>query len=155
VGLRVYVTVPGTRDGRVTIAGVTAGIDRDGGVHGLLGMPEGVDVRFRVRNTGNVAYGRLHALVELRDGDRVRAAVPVDLGTLLPGTERTGAARLPLGGWTTGGHTVRVRVGAVPEAHADARVEVGAARMWAAGGLVVGGLLLGTAGLRRRIRRAS
>jgi hypothetical protein len=155
VGLRVYVTVPGTRDGRVTLTAVHAGIDRDGGVRGLLGMPEGVDVRFRVRNAGNVGYARLHALVELRDGDRVRAAVPVDLGTLLPGTERAAAARLPLGGWTTGDHTVRIRVGAVPEVNAEARVEVGAGRAWAAGGLAVGGILLGTVGLRRRMRRAS
>jgi len=155
VGLRVYVTVPGTRDGRVSLDGVEAAIDRDGGVRGVLGMPEGVDVRFRVRNTGNVGYARLHALVELRDGDRVRASVPVDLGTLLPGGEHAAGARLPLGGWTTGGYMVRVRVGAVPEVHADARVTVGAGRAWAVGGLAVGGILLGTAGLRRRIRRAS
>jgi Fe-S cluster assembly iron-binding protein IscA len=155
VGLRVYVTVPGTRDARVALDGVQARIDRDGGVRGMLGMPEAVDVRFRVRNTGNVGYARLHALVELRDGDRVRASAPVDLGTLLPDGERAAGARLPLGGWTTGGYTGRVRVGAVPEVHADARVTVGAGRAWAVGGIAVGGILLGTAGLRRRIRRAS
>jgi hypothetical protein len=155
VGLRVYVRVPGERDGRVTIADLDAGIDHDGGVRGLLGMPEGVDVAFRVRNDGNVGYARLHALVELRDGDRVREAVHVDLGTLLPGGDRTARARLPLGGWTTGGSTVRVRVGGIPEVHADAQVRVGAGRAWAAGGLALGGIVLGTVGLRRRMRRAS
>lgn len=155
VGLRVYVEVPGVRDGRVALDGLHADVVRDGGVRGLLGMPDGVDVRFTVRNAGNVGYSRIHALVELMDGDEVRAATQVDLGTLLPGGVRDARARLLLGGWAGGHFTVRVRVGAVPEARAEAPVAVGAARVWTAGGLVVGGLLVGSAGLRRRMRRAS
>lgn len=155
VGLRVYVDVPGVRDGHVALEDVRADPVRDGGVRGLLGMPDGVDVRFTVRNAGNVGYSRIHALVELLDGGEVRASTQVDLGTLLPGGVRDARARLPLGGWTGGRYTARVRVGAVPEARAEARVTVGAGRVWTAGGLVAGGLLLGSAGLRRRMRRAS
>ena len=154
VGLRVLVEVPGTRDGEVSIDGASARPAGAGGVRGLLGLADGIDVAFTVRHTGNIRYSRLHALVELREGDAVRATAPIDLGTLLPGDSRDAQVRLPLSSWSTGGYDVRIRVGGIPEVRAEARASVGSERVYGAGVLAVGGLLLGAAGAtRRRMRR--
>jgi hypothetical protein len=154
IGLRVFVTVPGVRDGTVRVAGLSARPASAGGVRGALGLADGVDVSFRAVHAGNVRYGRLHARVELLEGGEVRAARPLELGTLLPGGSRPVGLRLPLEGWSPGRYRVRVTLGALPEARAEAEVGVGTGRLYAAGGLAVALIAIGGAGLARRRRRA-
>jgi hypothetical protein len=154
VGLRVYVTVPGRRDGTVAIEGLRAEPRGAGGVRGALGLPGAIAVSFRVAHRGNVGYARLGARVELTSDGAVRAVRAVDLGTLLPGGARDAAVALPVGGWRPRGYRVRVTVGAVPEARAQAAVDVGAGRILGAGGVVVGLAGIGSVGLWRRARRA-
>jgi hypothetical protein len=154
IGLRVYVTVPGTRDGTVRVEGLRARPTPAGGVRGALGLAGGLRVAFRAVHAGNVRYTRLHARVELLEGTSVIAVRPLDLGTLLPGGSRAAAVDLPLDGWSPGDYRVRVTVGALPEARAEVPVGVGTGRLYAAGGLGLGLLVVGGAGMARRRRRA-
>jgi hypothetical protein len=146
--------VPGRRDGRVRVERLRAETVPAGGARGALGLAGAARVSFRVRHAGNVRYARLHAVVELLAGGRVRESRPVELGTLLPGGLREARVELPLPGWSPGGRRVRVRVGALPEARAETTVSVGAARLYAAGGLALGLVGLAGAGIARRGRRA-
>ncbi|MGD9694462.1 MAG: DUF916 domain-containing protein [Thermoleophilia bacterium] len=156
VGMRVYVTVPGTRDGRVAIEDLDATAAGDGAVRGAVGLPDAVDVRFRVRNRGNVNFTRLSGRVDLLEGDDVRESRPLDFGTMLPGDDQEVAMSLPLPTWSPGSYRVRVTVAGAPATHTQATVDVGAGRVYAAGGLMVGLVGLGGAGLwRRRNRRAA
>lgn len=155
VGLRVYVDVPGRRDGRVTIEGAGALPVPAAGPRRMLGLADAVEVTFSVRHRGNIQYLRLHAVVELVEGSRVVVATPVDLGTLLPGGARPVRLRLPVPRWRTGGYGVRIVVGGLPSVSAETHVAVGAGRLYASGGLLLGVVVLVSAGIGRRIRRAS
>jgi hypothetical protein len=155
VGMRIYQRVPGHRDGTVKVEDLSASAVGAGGVRGIFGLADGVGVRFRVADTGNLHYDRLAGRVELLDGARVLAARPVVLGTILPGQRRDVAVRLPLGGWSTGRYGVRVTLASAPAATAAATVSVGAERIWI--GVAVAGLGVLAAGVllvRRRRRRA-
>lgn len=154
VGLRVHVSVPGRRDGSVRVEGLEARPAGGGGVRAALGLPAAIDVAFTVRHAGNVRYHALHGLVEVLDGDRVAAAAPVAVGTLLPGGGRRLDARVPVGGWSPREHRVRVTIGAIPPARSETTVAARPARFYAAGGLALGLVGLGGAGWWRRTRRA-
>ena len=71
VGLRVYVTVPGVRDGSLAVQKLETTAKDGGGLRGALGLPESLDVHFAVRNTGNVQYPRAQ-----RRGPAVRGRRP-------------------------------------------------------------------------------
>lgn len=154
VGLRVHVSVPGRRDGSVRLEGLAARPAGGGGIRGALGLPDAIEVGFTVRHAGNVRYHALHGLVEVLDGGRVTAAVPVAVGTLLPGGERRLEARVPVGGWSPRERRVRVTIGAIPPARSETTVGARPARFYGAGGLALGLVGLGGAGWWRRARRA-
>lgn len=155
VGLRVYVTVPGKRDGTVAIEGLSARPESAGGLGGVLGRAAGIEVRFRVAHRGNVVYQHLHGRVEVSAAGVVVSGTPVELETLLPGGARDVRVTVPLPSWRPRDYDVRVIVGALPEATALTRVSVGSVRMLEAGGLALGLIGLGGFGLwRRRARRA-
>lgn len=133
VGLRVYVTVPGARDGTLAVQGVDARPADAGGLKGVLGLPRRVNVRFAVRNTGNVQYPHLAGEVQLLKGGDLRASRPVDLGTLLPGGVRPVAVSMPLPEWSPGRYDVSVRIDGLEEARGETVTSVSAMRVYVAG----------------------
>ena len=154
VGLRVYVTVPGTRDGRLAVEHLDARTVDGGGLRSVLGLPGQVAVRFAVRNTGNVQYPRLGGEVQLIEGGDLRARRPLDLGTLLPGGVRPVAVSMPLPTWSPGSYHVAVRIDGVPEARADGVTSVSGIPAYTTGALLLIGVGLAGYGFSRRGRRA-
>lgn len=154
VGLRVYVTVPGARDGTLAVQRLDARTVDAGGLKGVLGLPGSVDVRFAVRNTGNVQYPHLAGEVQLLEGGDLRASRPVDLGTLLPGGLRPVSVSMPLPEWSPGRYHVAVRIDGLPEARGEAVTSVSAMRVYAAGALLLIMASLAGYGVWRRGRRA-
>lgn len=155
VGLRVYVTVPGVRDGHVAIQGLDATAAGGGGFTGALGLPDGMDVRFAVRNTGNVQYADLTGEVRLLEDGRVRDTRPLRLGTVLPGDVRPVSMRMSLPSWSPGRYEVAVRVDGRPAARGSATTSVSAMRVYAVAGVLALAIGLAAYGLWRRGRRAS
>lgn len=148
VGLRVYVTVAGARDGRVAIDDLRARAVDSGALRTAAGLKGAVDVGFTVRNAGNVAHPRLTGSVSLVKGGDVRASRRVDLGTLLPGDARPVRVRVGLGGWPAGDYRVVVRMAGAPATESEEAVSVSPLRAYATGALLlaVGGVAL----VRRR-----
>jgi hypothetical protein len=149
VGLRVYVTVAGARDGRVAIDGLRARTVDSGVLRTAAGLKGAVDVGFTVRNAGNVAHPHLTGSVSLVKGAAVRASRPVDLGTLLPGDARPVSVRLGLGGWPAGDYRVVVRMAGTPATQTADAVSVSPLRAYATGALL---LAVGVVLVRRRPR---
>lgn len=154
VGLRVYVTVPGVRDGSLAVQKLETTAKDGGGLRGALGLPESLDVHFAVRNTGNVQYPELSGEVRLYEDGDLRSTRPLALGTVLPGDVRPVDVSLPLPEWSPGRYEVAVRVSGRPAARASATEDVSAMRVYALGLLVVVVAGLGAYGLWRRGRRA-
>lgn len=148
VGLRVYVTVAGERDGTVVVDDLST-LTVQGGARDVLGLPDAVDVAFTVRHAGNVRFDDLTGTVDLVRGGEVRARRTVDLGTVLPGQRRPVAMRIALP-WTPGGYEVVVRMGDATGAQGRADVPVSPIRPAATGVLL---LAVVGAGFRSRRRR--
>jgi hypothetical protein len=151
VGLRVYVTVAGARDGRVAIDGLRSRTVDSGALRTAAGLKGAVDVGFTVRNRGNVAHPHLTGSVSLVKGGSVRASRPLDLGTLLPGDARPVSVRLGLGGWPAGDYRVVVRMDGAPASEAEEAISVSPLRAYATGVLL---LAVGVALVRMRPARA-
>ncbi len=154
VGLRVYVTVPGVRDGSLAVQELETTPVDGGGLKGALGLPQSLDVSFAVRNTGNVQYPDLTGEVRLYEDGDLHDTRPLALGTVLPGDVRPVDVSMPLPRWSPGRYEVAVRVSGRPEAHGTATEDVSAMRAYAAGILIVLLVGLGSYGLWRRGRRA-
>lgn len=138
VGLRVYVTVPGVRDGRLVVEGLEAATSGGALPRAALGLPTGLDTRFTVRHAGNVRYEDLTGTVELRRDGELSATAPLDLGTVLPGSSRPVALRVPLPTFSPGDWTVSVRLDGESPMVAQAGLALGATRVWIAGALALG-----------------
>lgn len=154
VGLRVYVTVPGERDGSLAVQELDATPVDGGGLKGALGLPASLDVSFAVRNTGNVQYPHLTGEVRLYEDGDLRGTRPLALGTVLPGDVRPVDVSMPLPRWSAGRYEVAVRVSGEPEARGSATEDVSAMRAYALGGVVMLLIGAGAYGLWSRGRRA-
>lgn len=156
VGLRVYLTVPGRRDGTVAVEDLQVGTGGGGPLRSTLGLPTHVEARFTARHTGNVAHDDVAAHVDLLQGDRVLATTPVGLGTLLPSSERQVVAQLPISSWRPQDYRVRVRVDDGTGTQESVPVDVSPWRIVAIGVVALGIVALCVVlWRRRRLGRAS